>query len=564
MTMAKTPDKPVRTKTKSRFLGWSSHCYPLECGELVGLPDYEGPAIRDADLPPDPVILFIRKDHPDVLLRGRDKITNAASPKIMVRVVFEPNIPPWNLPKTIIRVLRNPYRYHSSNIYHLSPSDIREMGLERAIRTLDNPQPRKGVDRTSRMKQLERNLRDNGYDDLKPINIMLCRSHGYKDSLRQGHHRISACLECGICRLSAEFSAAGAAPWSHWTKKKRRTALWLLLAVATTAVALAIAYVFSVALPIIPKDMNTCGLPEITAIGETSRQQKPEELSGIVCIGKNTYLTACDNGTGIWKLEIMHDPDSGRINSCRVIGNLPIAGDCEAIAWDKNTGTILMADEKTQTISKIHPQTGEVLGHLEIPQSLKKHRSNRGMESLSISPDGHFLWTANEEALKTDGGLSTNERGTVVRLVRFVKNQDGAWQFDSEWAYMTDSIDGMPTKRNRSGVSDLCAIDNRTLLVLERELSLKGVTPSYRSRIYAVRPTGTDKFNPRKPIAKKLLFGADTGSANYEGICLGPQLNDGDKTLLMISDGNSSDDERLYSLRLKIPSKNPPLLPTIP
>ena len=105
----------------------------------------------------------------------------------------------------------------------------------------------------------------------------------------------------------------------------------------------------------------------------------------------------------------------------------------------------------------------------------------------------------------------------------------------------------------RSGVSDLCVLEDGTLLVLERELSRKGVDSAYRARLYAVRPAGNEPFNVERPLAKKLLFGADTGSANYEGVCLGPMLGNGDRTLVMVSDGGDAADERLYVLRMTAP-----------
>jgi hypothetical protein len=86
------------------------------------------------------------------------------------------------------------------------------MGLERAVRTLDNPQLRGNSDRMAKMKRLEASLRENGYDDSKPITVMLCRSFGCDDSLRQGHHRISACIACGVPKMAVQFSAAGALP----------------------------------------------------------------------------------------------------------------------------------------------------------------------------------------------------------------------------------------------------------------------------------------------------------------------------------------------------------------
>ena len=170
---------------------------------------------------------------------------------------------------------------------------------------------------------------------------------------------------------------------------------------------------------------------------------------------------------------------------------------------------------------------------------------------MALSPNGEFLWTANEEALSGDGDTSSVEKGTVVRLMRFRRQNGTAWAQDGEWAYLTDAIGGGKTKRMRSGVSDLCVLDDGTLLVLERELSRKGVDPAYRARLYAVRPRREEAFDRKHPIAKKLLFGADTGSANYEGVCTGPVLDNGDRTLVLVSDGGAADDERLYVLRMK-------------
>ena len=56
-------------------------------------------------------------------------------------------------------------------------------------------------------------VRTRGYDDAKPINVMLCRTCGKYDSLRQGHHRVSACIALGVERMAVRFSAAGALAW---------------------------------------------------------------------------------------------------------------------------------------------------------------------------------------------------------------------------------------------------------------------------------------------------------------------------------------------------------------
>ena len=190
-------------------LGWSSYVYPLEAADLVSLPDYVGEPIPGEALPKDAVILFIRPDGPDALLRGREVLA-AQNPHAAVptRIVFRPTIAKWNLLATLFRVLRNKYRFKGTGIYHVSAQAIRDLKVERAIRTLDNV----GDGHEGKMDKLYTSLKEHGYRESRPINVQICRMGGRTDSLRQGHHRISACLACGVDRITVHFSAAGAWP----------------------------------------------------------------------------------------------------------------------------------------------------------------------------------------------------------------------------------------------------------------------------------------------------------------------------------------------------------------
>ena len=196
-------------------LGWSSHVYPLEAGDLAAVPDYTGAPIPDAALPGDAVLLYIRPDGPDALLRGRAQVAAAARDPhaaVPVRVVFKPAVAKWNLLGTLLRVFRNGHRFHGTGVYHTSAQTIRGLGIERAIRRVDAPQKRGRQDRMAAMRRLQESLRTHGYDDTRPLTVMLCRTRGVEDSLRQGHHRVSACLACGVERVALSFSAAGALP----------------------------------------------------------------------------------------------------------------------------------------------------------------------------------------------------------------------------------------------------------------------------------------------------------------------------------------------------------------
>lgn len=198
-------------------LGISSNVYPLEAEDLAALPDYDGPEIPREVLPRDDVLLYMRPDGPDALLRGRSHVTSVLAvgdvhASVPVRIVFKPSVPKWNLLAVLVRIFRNRYRFEGTGVYHISAQAVRDLKVERAIRTLDNPQPRAGKDRAASMRRLATSLRTRGYDESKPINIQICRTGGHTDSLRQGHHRISACLACGVDRITVHFSAAGALP----------------------------------------------------------------------------------------------------------------------------------------------------------------------------------------------------------------------------------------------------------------------------------------------------------------------------------------------------------------
>ncbi len=193
-------------------LGWSSQVYPLDARDVARASDWEGPEMPAADLPSDPVILLIRPDGPDALIRGRSVVEAAGDGTVDVRVVFLPSVAKWNLPFMLLRFLRDRRRFKGSGVYHIAPEALRRLGVERAVRTLENPQQRRNCDRSEKMRSLEDSLRRNGYDDGKPVIVMLCRMRGVGDSLRQGHHRISACIAVGIPKIALRFSAAGTLP----------------------------------------------------------------------------------------------------------------------------------------------------------------------------------------------------------------------------------------------------------------------------------------------------------------------------------------------------------------
>lgn len=199
---------------------------------------------------------------------------------------------------------------------------------------------------------------------------------------------------------------------------------------------------------------------------------------------------------------------------------------------------------------------------LEVPRRLAPHegrgtRPNRGLEGLSVQPDGAAV-AAMEEALLQDGAPATATAGTCVRLVRY----DPALSLAGELAYCTDPLPPGPVlsgdRLAMVGVSALAFVDARRLLVLERTGVEREDRFDNRVRIYAIDPTtapdvrGVDRIGEDHAAPKRLVLDFDDIAArldppkldNFEAMTLGPLLPSGERTLLVVSDDNFSPSQR--------------------
>ena len=171
-----------------------------------------------------------------------------------------------------------------------------------------------------------------------------------------------------------------------------------------------------------------------------------------------------------------------------------------------------VADENASTITQFSLLTGLMLSSVGVPSIYQPAnvQGNFGLESLTYGAG--TLWTANEEALKSDGPLSTTAAGTWVRIQRF-----GGPDLTGEpvrLPHRPDRGDVPFTTAERSGVVDLVALPDGQVLALERELG--GFLPHFRNRIYLVDFTGaTDVTEVPSlidggftPVTKTLLWQA--------------------------------------------------------
>ena len=186
---------------------------------------------------------------------------------------------------------------------------------------------------------------------------------------------------------------------------------------------------------------------------------------------------------------------------------------------------------------------------------------NYNFESLAFDSIRQYLWTIPESTLRKDGQPATPQNGLAnqLRLMRFdwgkMKEESSketlpymtayAYQMDQPSTYKKADIYVM-------GVSELCALPDGQLLVLEREAFIPKIKIGAfcKCKLYLINPLNSDgfsmeeKFSADTPFLKKrLLTEWKTGLslskrsfANYEDMCLGPKLEDGSQVVILLSD----------------------------
>lgn len=302
----------------------------------------------------------------------------------------------------------------------------------------------------------------------------------------------------------------------------------------------------------------------------------PHELSGLAWVqGTSSYLAVSDDQPRIHRLSVDLDPATGRITGASTTGSLllvaadgsplPAGRDLEGVALEAGGSTVLVSDESGPRLRAHALATGRTTGEIG-PASdpalavFAGQRSNLGWESLTIAPDTGVVWTANEEALTTDGptgaGIDSN---TLVRLQALTPGLAPAGQ----WAYRVsgDVVSGA-LGNSHAGVSDLVALPGGQLLVLERSAGIVSFAPTIdltlRDRIFLVDFAGATDVTSLGALdgggftetGKTLLWEGTFPDDNFEGMALGPELDGGARSLLLVSDDGASLHQSLYALRL--------------
>lgn len=249
-----------------------------------------------------------------------------------------------------------------------------------------------------------------------------------------------------------------------------------------------------------------------------------------------------------------------------VLGN---AFDPEGFAINPNNGNFLVSDEYGPSLYEFD-RTGNKVRTFTTPANIVPRdsatgipsyaadpaankagkRTNRGFEGLAVSPDGQYTFAMLQSAMLDEGGSS----GVYDRIVKFDNTSGNAV---AQYAYK------METSADGRGTSALVAINDHEFYVIERNNRGVGVDSKLTTvdkNVYKIDLTGATDVSAIDLDAAGAAFttvsknttpfidlDANTLAAlgnkspeKWEGLTIGPRLNDGSYLMLAGADNDYS------------------------
>lgn len=286
----------------------------------------------------------------------------------------------------------------------------------------------------------------------------------------------------------------------------------------------------------------------------------PGNYSGIAPLGDDVYAMVSDKSDSAlyFNVCLYISKQTGELLQAEYLGPQgrvdTISLDNEAIARVSDS-TVVIASEGKYRLKEYMLNSDNVdQGLWKWSMPMSDFYPNYVFESAAYDSVHHRLWTINESTMLRDGKPATTQdpHNNVLRLISFDwTNKRNASPVS--YLYKMD----MPTTMKRAmtyvmGVSELCVLPDGKLLVLEREAFIPHIKLGAfcQCKLYVVdpyieTPYALDKeLEPGAPyVTKHLLTSWRTKLgitkyqwANYEGMCLGPKLENGDQVVVLVSD----------------------------
>ena len=271
--------------------------------------------------------------------------------------------------------------------------------------------------------------------------------------------------------------------------------------------------------------------------------------SGVAWLGGDRYAVVNDKSAtaGFHLMTIRTDSVTGNIIEVRADSFMTCGlpnRDEEGICYVPQTNTVFVSGEADGQILE-YSMDGQLTGRkLAIPDVFATAYGNSGFEALTYNANTHRFWTTSENTLKADGEKPSIKK-KIPNMLRLQSFGDDLQPAEQYW-YKTDSTAVKKKKGNITlGVSGMVALDNGSLIILEREIrrTLNSIGSFVNVKLYLVNPS---QQQPGELLEKQLLTEFRTrinvtqrSFANYEGICAGPRLEDGRLVLLLVADSQN-------------------------
>lgn len=285
----------------------------------------------------------------------------------------------------------------------------------------------------------------------------------------------------------------------------------------------------------------------------------PGNYSGITRLHDDVYAMVSDKSDSAlyFNVRLYISKQTGELLQAEWLGGKGKAGlkglDNEAITQVSDSSVVIASEGKCRLKEYLLNDADETNNMWAWSMSATEFYDNYNFESAAYDSANHRLWTINESTMRRDGKPATTQdpHQNVLRLLSF--DWTDHTKQPTAYLYKMDMPTTMKTAQTYvMGVSELCVLPDGKLLVLEREAFIPKVKIGSfcNCKLYVVDPSTFVPYAIDKPVEagapyveKRLLTSWRTSLsllnqswANYEGMCLGPQLENGDQVVVLVSD----------------------------
>lgn len=284
-------------------------------------------------------------------------------------------------------------------------------------------------------------------------------------------------------------------------------------------------------------------------------------ISNVEFVNVTTLLQPDGSSYPDRKKDPAHSPDPEALRYNPVIDKFVWTSEGERI-----TGKETILEDPAITIIN---KEGKYIDIFPLPIQMHMHPTENGLrqnsvfEGLAFADNFKIMYISVEEPLYEDGPRA-GLRDTIT-WTRIVKYNVASRKPVAQYAYHIEPIAHPSIPANEfkiNGIPDILAVGGKKLLVIERSFSTGVLACTIRVYIadlsHASNIAGTASLKqqpPAHPANKKLLINMDDLGIyidNIEGVTFGPDLPNGHKTLIFVSDNNFSKEQKTQFLLFEV------------